>query len=140
MVGGHQRQRLRTDQPHAVKFAAVEQGATKGEVVGHGRAQSATAGYERGRRQERALGRIILQRQRSFSIRRVKSHPAFRVGRVAGRQAMGLVGGDKEAGIVHAERLKNAFLQELVEWLAADFSNQVADHIGRDRIIPGFPW
>ena len=51
---------------------------------------------------------------------------------------MGFFSRHEEAGIVHAERLKNSFPEELVERLAAYFSNEKADHIGGDRIVPGF--
>ena len=50
---------------------------------------------------------------------------------------MGLVGRHEEVGVVHAERIEDAFLQELFERLAADFADEIADHVGGDGIIPG---
>jgi hypothetical protein len=67
-----------------------------------------------------------------------KELSALRVGRVARRETVGLFGRHEEAGVVHAERFENSFFEELLERLAADLSNEIADHIGGDRIIPGF--
>ena len=50
---------------------------------------------------------------------------------------MGLVGGHEEVGILHLERLEDAFLQKLFERLAADLADEIADHVGGDGIIPG---
>ena len=93
MIRRHQGQRLRADQPDAVQFAAVEQRAAEGEIVGRGRTQAAAAGDERGRRQEGAGRRIILQGEAALAVGGVKGHRALGARRIAGGQAMGLVGG-----------------------------------------------
>src|ERR1700686_210662 len=110
MIGCHQGQRLRTDQPDAAEFAAVEQRPAEREIIGRGRTQSATSGYERWRREERALGRVVLQRQAALAVGGVKCHAALRVGRVAGRETMGLAGRYKEVGVAHIKRIENTFL------------------------------
>ena len=51
---------------------------------------------------------------------------------------MRLVGRHEEIGVVHAERLEDALLQKLLERHAADLADEIADHVGGDRIIPGF--
>ena len=53
---------------------------------------------------------------------------------------MRLGGGHEEVGIVHAERIEDPFFQKLFERLAADFSDEIADDVGGDGIIPGFAW
>ena len=50
---------------------------------------------------------------------------------------MGLVGGYEKVGIVHAERIEDAFLEELLERHPADLADEIADDVGGDRIVPG---
>jgi hypothetical protein len=50
---------------------------------------------------------------------------------------VGLVGGYEEAGVLHPKRIEDAFLKKLFERLAADEADEIADHVGRDRIVPG---
>ena len=50
---------------------------------------------------------------------------------------MRLVGRHEEVGIVHPERIEDALLQELLERLAADLPDEIAEHVGGDRIVPG---
>ncbi len=50
---------------------------------------------------------------------------------------MRLVGSDEKVGVVHAERIEDALLDELLERHAADLADEIADHVGGDRIIPG---
>src|SRR6266550_7302778 len=126
MIGCHQRQRLRADQPDAVELATAEQRAAEGEVIGRRRTQPAASGNERRWREKRTRGRIVLQ-----------LHAALAIGRVTSRQTMRLVGRHKEIGIVHAKRIEDAFPQELVEWRAADLADEIADHVGGNGIIPG---
>ena len=56
---------------------------------------------------------------------------------VALREARGLVLGDVEGGVDHAQRAQDALLQELLERHAGDLAHQVAEHVGRDRVVPG---
>src|ERR1700754_29338 len=63
---------------------------------------------------------------------------ALRVSRIAGGQAMRLVSGDVKVGIAHAERIEDPLFQKLLEWLARDLADEVADHIGRSRVVEGF--
>src|SRR5712671_1800821 len=130
MVRGHQLQRLRAQQPDAAKFAAVEQRAAEGEIVSRSRAQSATARDERWRRKERTLGRIVLQRQVALAFGGERVEAALGVGRIARRKAMRLVGRHEEIGVVHAERIEDALLQELLERHAADPAYEIADDVG----------
>src|SRR5262245_20197761 len=115
MVGRHQRQRLWSDQPDAAEFAAVEQRAAEGEIVGYRRAQSATAGKECRRLEIRALRRIVLQAQHRLALAGGVLDFAGWIGGVARGEAMRLVGGDVEVGVVHAEWFEDALLQELLE-------------------------
>ena len=42
-----------------------------------------------------------------------------------------------ERGVDHAQRAQDALLQELVERHARDLADQVAQHVGGDRVVPG---
>src|SRR6202022_3233511 len=101
------------------------------------RTQPAASGNERWWREERTLGRVILQRQAALAIGGVKRHAALRVGRVTRRETMSLVGRHKKVGVVHFKRIEDTFLEKLLERLAADFSDEIADDIGGNGIIPG---
>src|SRR6202022_431318 len=105
--------RLRTDQPDAAEFAAVDERAAEGEIIGRGRTQPAASGNERWWREERTLGRVILQRHAALAIGGMKRHAALRVGRVTRRETMSLVGRHKKVGIVHFKRIEDTLFQKL---------------------------
>ncbi len=67
----------------------------------------------------------------------LKHHGARGVGHVTRRETVSLVGGHEKIGVVHAERIEDALLQELFERHAADLADEIADDIGGDGIIPG---
>jgi hypothetical protein len=43
---------------------------------------------------------------------------------------------DKERRVAHAERHEDALVQELIETLAGDLLDEVAEHVGRHRVVP----
>src|SRR6202158_1408841 len=99
MIRCHQRKRLRTEQPDAAELAAIEQRAAEGEIIRRGRTQPAASGDKRWRREERAPGRVILQRQAALAFGRVQRQSALRVRRVAGRETKVLAGSFYKDGV-----------------------------------------
>ncbi len=96
------------------------------QIIGGGAHQTAAAGQERRRLEIRAGRRIVLQ-----------CLAALAVGRIAGRKTAGLGGGHMKARIRHSQRVENPLLQKLIERNAADLANEIAEHIGRDGVVPG---
>ena len=45
--------------------------------------------------------------------------------------------GDVEAGILHAERIEQPFLLELIERFAGHDLDDAAEHVGRLAVVPG---
>src|SRR5215475_5574475 len=125
MVRDHQLQGFWSEQPDAVELAAIDQRAAESEIVGHGRAQSATAGHQGRRRQERARRRIVLQRQLARALLWLEDEAALRVGRIAGRQAVSLARRHVKIRVGHAQRIENALLEELLERPAADLADEI---------------
>src|SRR3954453_5580226 len=121
MISRHQSEGRWRKQPGAVQRPTTEQHSAELQVVGRGRHKAATAGYKTRLSQKRALGRIILKRLATLAV-----------GGIARREAMRLISRHVEAGVDHTERLKDAFLEELLERLPGNLADEIAEHVGRD--------
>ena len=67
----------------------------------------------------------------------MERHAALRVCRVTRRETVRLVLRHEEIGVVHAEWIEDAFFKKLLERLAADQADEIADHVGGDGVVPG---
>ena len=82
-----------------------------------------------------ALLRVVLQ----LGLGGDRQLGAKRAHGVAGGESVGLVLGDREEGVFHAERLEDPLLEEDIQGLATDDLDQPADDVGGNRIVPGLP-
>jgi hypothetical protein len=71
--------------------------------------------------EKRAPRRIILQDLAALCIRGV-----------AGGKAMRFLSWHVERSVDHPERVENALVEELLERLAGNLSNEIAQHVGGD--------
>ena len=125
MVGRHELDRLRAEQPHAVEFAAPSHHLAEAQVV-HGRGdQPAAAGVEGG---VFVVGEGFLAHlhERFF----------FSVPVVVGQEAIHLLRRHVEERVHHAEGLEEALLEEDVEGLAAQALHDEAGHVHGDAVVP----
>src|SRR3954451_5052080 len=121
MISRHQSEGLWGQQPGVAQRPTTEQHAAELQVVSRGRHQAAAAGYKARRIQKRALGRIIL-----------KLLATLAVGGIARREARRLISRHVEAGVDHTERIKEAFLEELLERLPGKLADDLLELGGRD--------
>ena len=91
------------------------------------RNQAAAARFQLRRVGVGAFAGIVLQFQPA----------ALALGLIAGGETLGLVRRHPERGVVHAERLEQPGAQELAKAQAGQFLDEIAQHVDRDRIIPG---
>ena len=125
MVAGHVLHRLAAEQPLAFQFALGQQHLGKAVVVVDGADHAPAAGEERGPLQIARPLRIVLQ--------------LVGGGRdvlIAGGEAILAAGANVEAGIRHAERLRDAFGDELVERLAGEAFHQIAADVRGHAVVP----
>ena len=127
MVDAHQFDRAGGEQAHAAEFAAVQQHLREPQVVGRGPVQPAAARRPRKRRV-----------RRPGAARRGRE-PAVGTRRVARGQPMHLGGGHVEGGVDHAQRLEDAFAEELCQRPAGNPLDEVALHVDRDAVRPRRP-
>ncbi len=110
----------------AVELAAPAQHLAEAQVVGAGPGQAAAAGLEAGLAGEVARRRIVDQLQLLVG-------PAL----IVGGEAVDLVRGHEERGVLHAERAEDHVLEILGEGLAGDHLDQRAADVGGQGVHPG---
>ena len=119
MVGAHQGDRRRRQQPRVAEHAAVQQHLAEPPVVGRGRQQRAAAGNP-----VRLDGRLA-QHRRPLAELAVD----LRLG--GARRPDG-----RKTGVGQAEAAADALLDEVVERHAADRLDHAAEHVGREAVLP----
>ena len=125
VVQAHELQGLATDDARPLQLATVGQGLGETVVVIDGRDQAAAAGEEAMGPGERGLLGIILQTETVAGLVLV-----------AGGEAIDLVGGHREVGVLHAQRLEQMLDEVILQTHAGKDLHQVADHIGCHRVVP----
>ncbi len=125
VVARHEGQRLRPQNAHLIERAAVAQHLGEAQIVARRGNKPSAAREKSGLHAIAACVGVIDQRHSTVFtalIARGKSVPLFRR--------------HKERRIPHIERRENSLAQEFVQRLAAQDLDEVAENIGRDRIIP----
>src|SRR5271154_1816490 len=121
----HQLDGSRSQDARAAQLAAAPEHLAEAQVVGSGAGQSSAAGKKRRLLQIVATLGIVNQLER-----------LIRLPLIVSRKAIGLARGYHERSVFHVEWIEDRLLQILVEALAGDRLDQVAAHVGRERVHP----
>ncbi len=128
MVGGHELDGARRKDARAVELAAVREHLREAVVVfGRGN-QAAAAGGLRG---------LARESRHAAAVGGVGDcRPSWSVVFVERGEAGALVGGDIEAGVVHAERREDVVAHEVGQRLAGELFDDVALDVHRQAVDP----
>ncbi|GAC1526419.1 MAG: hypothetical protein NVS2B4_03110 [Ramlibacter sp.] len=105
MVGRHQAHGGRRQDAHAIQLVAGEHGLAKAQVIARGAHPAGTAGIVAGC---------------AADVNHLAGRAGGRIDREGLRQPCALAGGDRETGVGHLDRAKQALLHEVAQSAAGD--------------------